>query len=317
MEILEIAKKCFDDEIEELNHLKASLNTDFEKVIDILYNISGKIIVIGVGKSGIIGKKIAATFMSTGTSAVFLNAAEALHGDLGVVEEKDIALIISNSGNSPEVLGILPSLKIIGCIKIALTGDMNSNLAKECDYSLFTGVRKEACPMNIAPTSSTTALLVMGDAIAISLMYLKKFDKNRFALFHPGGALGKKLLNKIENIMLPIEKLAILNKNSSIIEVLEKLSSYRIGAVCIVEGKKLVGIITDGDLKRYILENKNFLDLKVDGLMTKNFKYGTTKMDILEIIYIMENEKNPVNFLPILKNGEIIGGIRIRDILKI
>lgn len=317
MEILEIAKKCFDDEIEELNHLKASLNTDFEKVIDILYNISGKIIVIGVGKSGIIGKKIAATLMSTGTSAVFLNAAEALHGDLGVVEEKDIALIISNSGNSPEVLGILPSLKIIGCIKIALTGDMNSNLAKECDYSLFTGVRKEACPMNIAPTSSTTALLVMGDAIAISLMYLKKFDKNRFALFHPGGALGKKLLNKIENIMLPIEKLAILNKNSSIIEVVEKLSSYRIGAVCIVEGKKLVGIITDGDLKRYILENKNFLDLKVDGLMTKNFKYGTTKMDILEIIYIMENEKNPVNFLPILKNGEIIGGIRIRDILKI
>lgn len=317
MEILEIAKKCFDDEIEELNHLKASLNTDFEKVIDILYNISGKIIVIGVGKSGIIGKKIAATLMSTGTSAVFLNAAEALHGDLGVVEEKDIALIISNSGNSPEVLGILPSLKIIGCIKIALTGDMNSNLAKECDYSLFTGVRKEACPMNIAPTSSTTALLVMGDAIAISLMYLKKFDKNSFALFHPGGALGKKLLNKIENIMLPIEKLAILNKNSSIIEVVEKLSSYRIGAVCIVEGKKLVGIITDGDLKRYILENKNFLDLKVDGLMTKNFKYGTTKMDILEIIYIMENEKNPVNFLPILKNGEIIGGIRIRDILKI
>lgn len=317
MEILEIAKKCFDDEIEELNHLKASLNTDFEKVIDILYNISGKIIVIGVGKSGIIGKKIAATLMSTGTSAVFLNAAEALHGDLGVVEEKDIALIISNSGNSPEVLGILPSLKIIGCIKIALTGDMNSNLAKECDYSLFTGVRKEACPMNIAPTSSTTALLVMGDAIAISLMYLKKFDKNRFALFHPGGALGKKLLNKIENIMLPIEKLAILNKNSSIIEVVEKLSSYRIGAVCIVEGKKLVGIITDGDLKRYILENKNFLDLKADDLMTKNFKYGTTKMDILEIIYIMENEKNPVNFLPILKNGEIIGGIRIRDILKI
>lgn len=317
MEILEIAKKCFDDEIEELNHLKASLNTDFEKVIDILYNISGKIIVIGVGKSGIIGKKIAATLMSTGTSAVFLNAAEALHGDLGVVEEKDIALIISNSGNSPEVLGILPSLKIIGCIKIALTGDMNSNLVKECDYSLFTGVRKEACPMNIAPTSSTTALLVMGDAIAISLMYLKKFDKNRFALFHPGGALGKKLLNKIENIMLPIEKLAILNKNSSIIEVVEKLSSYRIGAVCIVEDKKLVGIITDGDLKRYILENKNFLDLKVDDLMTKNFKYGTTKMDILEIIYIMENEKNPVNFLPILKNGEIIGGIRIRDILKI
>lgn len=317
MEILEIAKKCFDDEIEELDHLKASLNTDFEKVIDILYNISGKIIVIGVGKSGIIGKKIAATLMSTGTSAVFLNAAEALHGDLGVVEEKDIALIISNSGNSPEVLGILPSLKIIGCIKIALTGDMNSNLAKECDYSLFTGVRKEACPMNIAPTSSTTALLVMGDAIAISLMYLKKFDKNSFALFHPGGALGKKLLNKIENIMLPIEKLAILNKNSSIIEVVEKLSSYRIGAVCIVEDKKLVGIITDGDLKRYILENKNFLDLKADDLMTKNFKYGTTKMDILEIIYIMENEKNPVNFLPILKNGEIIGGIRIRDILKI
>lgn len=317
MEILEIAKKCFGDEIEELDHLKASLNTDFEKVIDILYNISGKIIVIGVGKSGIIGKKIAATLMSTGTSAVFLNAAEALHGDLGVVEEKDIALIISNSGNSPEVLGILPSLKIIGCIKIALTGDMNSNLAKECDYSLFTGVRKEACPMNIAPTSSTTALLVMGDAIAISLMYLKKFDKNSFALFHPGGALGKKLLNKIENIMLPIEKLAILNKNSSIIEVVEKLSSYRIGAVCIVEDKKLVGIITDGDLKRYILENKNFLDLKADDLMTKNFKYGTTKMDILEIIYIMENEKNPVNFLPILKNGEIIGGIRIRDILKI
>lgn len=317
MEILEIAKKCFDDEIEELNHLKASLNTDFEKVIDILYNISGKIIVIGVGKSGIIGKKIAATLMSTGTSAVFLNAAEALHGDLGVVEEKDIALIISNSGNSPEVLGILPSLKIIGCIKIALTGDMNSNLAKECDYSLFTGVRKEACPMNIAPTSSTTALLVMGDAIAISLMYLKKFDKNSFALFHPGGALGKKLLNKIENIMLPIEKLAILNKNSSIIEVVEKLSNYRIGAVCIVEDKKLVGIITDGDLKRYILENKNFLDLKADDLMTKNFKYGTTKMDILEIIYIMENEKNPVNFLPILKNGELIGGIRIRDILKI
>lgn len=317
MEILEIAKKCFDDEIEELNHLKATLNINFEKIIDILYNISGKVIIIGVGKSGIIGKKIAATLMSTGTSAVFLNAAEALHGDLGVVEKKDIVLIISNSGNSPEVLGILPSLKIIGCIKIALTGDMNSKLAKECDYSLFTGVNKEACPMNIAPTSSTTALLVMGDAIAISLMYLKKFDKNRFALFHPGGALGKKLLNKVENIMLPIEKLAILNKNSSLIEVVEKLSNYRIGAVCIVEDKKLVGIITDGDLKRYILENKNFLDLKVDDLMTKNFKYGTTKMDVLEIIYIMENEKNPVNFLPILKNGEIIGGIRIRDILKI
>ena len=317
MDILQIAKKCFDDEIKELLNLKTTLDQSFENIINAIYKSDGKVIVIGIGKSGIIGKKIAATFMSTGTSAVFLNAAEALHGDLGMIEKNDIALIISNSGSSPEILNLLPSLKIIGCRRIVLTGNLSSPLAKECHFSLFTGVSKEACPLNIAPTSSTTSLLVMGDALAIVLMHLKNFNKNNFALFHPGGTLGKKLLNKIDNIMLPIEKLAILDKKAKSIEVIKKLSQYKIGAVCIVEDKKLIGIITDGDLKHCLLKNKNFFELKAEDLMTYNPKFATLDNDILEIIYIMEDKNNPVNFLPILDNQQIVGGIRIRDILKL
>ncbi|MGL5311838.1 MAG: KpsF/GutQ family sugar-phosphate isomerase [Peptostreptococcaceae bacterium] len=320
-DIIRLGKEIFQVEISELQRLGNSLDENFKNVIEILLNTKGKVVVCGIGKSGLIGKKIAATLMSTGTSAVFLNAAEASHGDLGMINSEDIVLLISNSGTSSEVISILPSLKIIGCIVIALTGNLDSTLAKESHYKLYTGVTKEVCPLNIAPTSSTTALLLIGDAIAITLMKLKNFKSENFAVFHPGGALGRRLLTKIEDIMIPISNLPLITEETPIFKIIEKLAKTRVGAVLIVDSKnlsKLIGIITDGDLKRFLIKQDSFFSLKAKDMMTVNPKIVFSYEKAYDALQKMEIEEFQISFLPVLNEQFcLVGGLRIHDLLKI
>lgn len=319
--IIELGKEIFQIEISELQRLENSLDSSFEKVIDILLHNKGKVVVCGIGKSGLIGKKIAATLMSTGTSAVFLNAAEASHGDLGMINSEDVILLISNSGTSSEVLSIFPSLKIIGCTTIGLTGNLNSILAKESHHTLYTGVTKEVCPLNIAPTSSTTALLLMGDAIAITLMKLRGFKSENFAVFHPGGALGRRLLTRIEDIMIPYLKLPLVTQETPIFKIIEKLTETRVGAVCVVDEdnhSKLIGIITDGDLKRFLTNEQSFFMLKAKDMMSINPKIIFSSEKAYDALQKMETEEFQISFLPVLdEKFNLIGGLRIHDLLKI
>ena len=320
-DIIRLGKEIFQVEISELQRLGNSLDENFKNVIEILLNTKGKVVVCGIGKSGLIGKKIAATLMSTGTSAVFLNAAEASHGDLGMINSEDIVLLISNSGTSSEVISILPSLKIIGCIVIALTAHLDYNLATESHYKLYTGVTKEVCPLNIAPTSSTTALLLIGDAIAITLMKLKNFKSENFAVFHPGGALGRRLLTKIEDIMIPISNLPLITEETPIFKIIEKLAKTRVGAVLIVDSKnlsKLIGIITDGDLKRFLIKQDSFFSLKAKDMMTVNPKIVFSYEKAYDALQKMEIEEFQISFLPVLNEQFcLVGGLRIHDLLKI
>lgn len=318
MDILTIGKDIFQLEIDELISLQHRLDESFVKIVEVISKCEGKVVIVGIGKSGIIGKKIAATFMSTGTTTVFMNAAEGLHGDLGMITSQDTVIILSNSGSSEEVLKLLPSLKIIKPVLIAFTGNKNSPLAKEMDLILDIGVSKEACPLNIAPTSSTTALLVIGDAIAIALMKLKDFKKENFAVFHPGGALGKKLLTKIKNLMIQEYELPKLYLSSTASEVVKKLTETRVGAVCIVEQNntsKILGIITDGDLKRHLSDENLFFSLKAKEMMTSNPKTISQEEMAYEALDKMESGNLQISFLPVLDSfNNLCGGLRIHDL---
>lgn len=319
--IVNLGKEIFKLEIAQLQRLENTLDENFENVVNILLNTKGKVVVCGIGKSGIIGKKIAATLMSTGTSAVFLNAAEASHGDLGMINSQDTVLLISNSGTSLEVINLFPSLKMIGCKVIGLTGNLDSILAKESHYTLYTGVTNEVCPLNIAPTSSTTALLLMGDAIAITLMKLKEFKSENFAVFHPGGALGRRLLTRIEDIMIPLNNLPLITEETSIFKIIEKLAETRVGAICIVDkenSSKLIGIITDGDLKRFLTKEEKFFSLKAKDMMTINPRVIFSSEKAYDALQKMESEEFQISFLPVLNEKfYLIGGLRIHDLLKI
>lgn len=320
MNILEYGKEILKLEIFELQRIENMLDENFEKVVNVIFKTKGKVVITGIGKSGLIGKKIAATLMSTGTTAVFMNAAEASHGDLGMITKDDTVIVISNSGSSSEVLSIMPSLNIIGCNTIAFTGNLDSILAHECQMCLYIGVTKEACPMNVAPTSSTTVLLAVGDALALTIMKLRNFKQENFAVFHPGGALGRRLLLKIKDLMISYEELPLLLKTASIEEVIEKLAETRTGAVCITDDsrKNLLGIITDGDLKRFFKNKNNFFSLKADEMMTKNPKTINFNEKAYDALIKMEQGMYQISFLPVLDDDfKLIGGLRIHDLLKV
>lgn len=315
MDIKKIAQDLFDKEICELEKVKGKISDSLEIVVNLILNSKGKVVITGIGKSGIIGKKIAATLASTGTLAVFMNSAEGLHGDLGMINKNDIVIAISNSGNSDEVISIIPSIKKIGATLIAMTGNSNSRLGKEADAILDIGVEKEGCPLNLAPMSSTTSTLVMGDALATVLITARNFKPENFAVYHPGGSLGRRLLMKVRDVMhkdLPIAQLT-----SDMDTVIMTMTKKRLGVVCIVENDELLGIITEGDIRRALKMKDKFFTLKAEDVMTRDYTYATENIMALDALDLMENRESQISVLPVLSDKQIVGVVRIHDLLNV
>jgi len=265
----DIAKRVFDVEIESLQQVARLLDDTFTSAVEAILSNTGKVIVIGVGKSGLIGKKIAATFSSTGTPSLFLHPGDAFHGDLGIISSDDAVIMISYSGETDEVLKLIPFLKWNKNLVISLTGNIDSTVAKNSDYHLNIKIMREACPLALAPTSSTTAALVMGDALAIALMESRNFQEEDFARFHPGGSLGRKLLTRVKDLMRS-DNLPFIGCDAPFTDVLLRMSEGKLGMVMVGNPGQLEGIITDGDLRRALLKNQDISKLSVADMMTVN-----------------------------------------------
>ena len=320
IDIIKEAKSVFDIEITELEKLKNRIGDSFQKLVNTIMELkNNKVVVTGIGKSGIIGEKIAATLASTGTTAVFLNAAEALHGDLGIISNGDVVITISNSGNSDEILSILSPIRKIGGKIVGFTGNPNSTLGKYADITINVGVEKEACPLGQAPMSSTTATLVTGDALAVCLMKLKNFSESDFAKYHPGGSLGKRLLLHVSDLMHIGEELPVVRKDEKIENVLMTLTKKKLGAVCISDtgfgNGKLLGIITEGDIRRALEHKEKFFDYKASDIMISTPVTIDRDAMALDALHLMENRKSQISVLPVVENGNIIGLIRVHDLI--
>lgn len=311
--ILVIAKKTILSESKSIAKLSDLLDESFIEATKTIYNCKGRLIVTGIGKSALIAQKIVATMNSTGTPSMFLHASEAIHGDLGMVQNDDVVICISKSGNSPEIKVLVPLLKRFGNILIAITGNMTSFLAKGSDYVLNTTVDSESCPNNLAPTNSTTAQLVMGDAIAVCLMEMRDFKPEDFAKFHPGGALGKKLLLRVAS-MLENSLKPMVAPDASIKKVIFEISEKRLGVTAVIENNKVIGIITDGDIRRMLTDRDSFADLTAKDIMTKNPKMIQSTDMVIDAFNILED--NSITQLVVVDNGEYKGVLHLHDILK-
>jgi arabinose-5-phosphate isomerase len=313
MDIKKLAQEVFEIESKEIANLSKRLTDDFEKAINAILQSSGKLIVSGMGKSGIVGKKIAATLASTGTPSFFLHPGEAYHGDLGMIEENDIVLLISNSGETDEVLKLIPFLKHQKNCTISMSGNDDSTLAKNTNYHLNIAVDKEACPLFLAPTSSTTATLVMGDALAVTLMKLRDFKEENFAKFHPGGSLGRRLLTTVGDVMKK-KNLPIISSQAAIKEVIQRISEGKLGLVVIIDNNKIIGIITDGDIRRTMeSREKDFFSLKAEDLMGNHPKliYDTDKL--ISASNIMSQHK--INSLLVVnESNDLVGVVQVYDL---
>jgi arabinose-5-phosphate isomerase len=312
-EIKKIAKEVIVLEVEAIKKLESAINDNFVKVIDLLLHAEGRLIVTGIGKSANIANKMVATFNSTGQPAVFLHAADAIHGDLGNIQKEDVVICISKSGNTPEIKALLPFIKNMGNAIIALTGNMNSFLAKEANFALDVSVEKEACPNNLAPTSSTTAQLVMGDALAVTLLACKNFTDKDFARFHPGGTLGKRLYLKLADILHENSSSQVVS-GSTINEVIIEISKKRLGATAIIDNEKLAGVITDGDLRRMLEKKTNFENLQAQDIMCVQPK--TIQIDALAYDALQMMEKYNISQLLVMAGPKYKGIIHIHEIIK-
>jgi arabinose-5-phosphate isomerase len=311
--IIESAKKTLLSESQSIAKLTDYIDDSFVDTVKIIYNSKGRLIVTGIGKSAIIAQKIVATMNSTGTPSMFLHASEAIHGDLGMVQDDDVVICISKSGNSPEIKVLIPLLKRFGNKLIAITGNSNSFLGKEAHYTLNTFVESESCPNNLAPTNSTTAQLVMGDALAVCLMELRNFTSEDFGKFHPGGALGKKLLLRV-NDMLDFNRKPKVSPESSIKNVIVIISEQRLGVTAVIEDTKVVGIITDGDIRRMLNKTENIFGLTAKDIMTNNPKMIKSSDRVADALNIMEDFS--ITQLVVVDNGEYKGIVHLHDILK-
>ena len=311
--ILASAKKTILSESESIAKLTQFLDDNFVNAVEIIYKSKGRLVVTGIGKSAIIAQKIVATLNSTGTPSLFLHASEAIHGDLGMLQPSDVVICISKSGNSPEIKVLVPLLKRFENKLIAITGNTTSFLGKEADFVLNTYVDSEACPINLAPTNSTTAQLVMGDAIAVCLMEMKNFTAEDFAKYHPGGALGKKLLLRVSD-MLDTTKKPIVAADSMIKNVIIEISEKRLGVTAVIENEKVIGIITDGDIRRMLNKTENISGLTAQEIMTKNPKTIKSTDMVSDALNILEYFS--ITQLVVVDNGEYKGVIHLHDILK-
>ncbi|HQD45421.1 MAG TPA: KpsF/GutQ family sugar-phosphate isomerase [Kaistella sp.] len=310
-DILQLAKNAIDIEISELENLKIRLSEDFLKAVEIINSAKGKLIIVGIGKSAHVGNKIVATLNSTGTPSQFLHASEAIHGDLGVIQKTDVVLCISNSGNSPEIVNLAPFLKEYSSALIAMTGNPNSKLAEFSDVILNTHVEKEACPIKLAPTSSTTVQMALGDALAVCLMELNGFKENDFAKFHPGGSLGKNLTAKVDQF-LSSQKPQV-SENSGIREIIISVSGSTHGITVVTDNEKITGVITDGDLRRMLMSEQDVSKIIAKDIMSKNPKSIDKNALAKEAMAVLK-EKN-IGQLIVTENGKYFGIIDIHRLL--
>lgn len=311
--ILATAKRTLLSESQSIENLVNYLDADFAKSVTEIYNTKGRLVVTGIGKSALIAQKIVATLNSTGTPSMFLHAAEAVHGDLGMVQPEDIVICISKSGNSPEIKVLAPLLKRFGNTLIGMTADKNSFLGKESHYILHAYVESEACPNNLAPTNSTTAQLVLGDALAVCLMEMRNFKSKDFAVYHPGGALGKKLLLRVKDMLDTTHK-PMVTPDASIKKVIMEISEKRLGVTAVIENNQVIGIVTDGDIRRMLNTRDTFTDLTANDIMTKNPKNINSTVLVSEALDILEN--NSITQLVVIDNNEYKGILHLHDILK-
>jgi arabinose-5-phosphate isomerase len=315
-DILKWAKDVFTIEAEALSSLKKKLDSKFTEAIKIVSGCKGRIIVTGMGKAGIIGQKFSATLASFGFSSYWLHPAEAVHGDLGRIREDDVVVVLSYSGETEEIKNLIPFIKKIGAKIIAITGNKKSNLAKYADSVIDTKVEKEACPLGLAPTTSTTAMLAICDAIAISLQKIKGFKERDFAFFHPQGSLGRKLLLKVKDIMRKGRFNPTVTQNTQVKDVLVKITSSHAGAASIVDkGKKLVGIFTDGDLRRHLEKDPKILERKIKEVMTKN--PIVVQEDELASAALKLLESKQIDEVPVVdKKGRAVGMLDVQDLIS-
>ncbi len=313
---LKRAREVFRIEADAVRALADKLDDNFVKSVEAICRCKGRVVVTGMGKAGIIGQKISATLSSLGTPSIWLHSAEAIHGDLGRVTKDDIVIALSNSGETEETKSLIPVLKKIGTKIIAVTGARNSSLAKHSDLVLDASVKKEACPLGLAPTSSTTAMLAMGDALAVCLVEKKGFMAKDFALFHPGGALGKKLLLKVEDIMRKGKANPIVGQDAIVKDVLYAITEARAGAASVIDKSgRLSGIFTDGDLRRHLENDVNLSGKKVKEVMTKNPIATTPEKLAVEALRILEEKK--IDELPVVdKNRKPVGMLDVQDVLR-
>ncbi len=312
--IIAVALRTIELEAQSISGLKAFINTGFVKAVERVAAAKGRLIVSGIGKSAVIAQKIVATLNSTGTPSIFMHAADAIHGDLGMIQPDDMVLVISKSGDSPEIKVLAPLVKNFGNTLIGMVGNMQSFLAQHSDIVLNTTVEQEACPNNLAPTSSTTAQMVMGDALAVCLMELKGFNTDDFAKFHPGGTLGKKLYLRVEELSAQNEKPKVL-PGATIKEVIVEMTHKRLGAAVVInEAGNILGIITDGDLRRMLEKADTFEKLTAKDIMSSNPK--TIGSDVLAVNALDEMRKHNISQLVVEENGKYAGIIHLHDLVK-
>lgn len=311
--IIDIARHTIETESKAILNLSDLITDDFAEATQLIYNSKGRVIITGIGKSAIIANKIVATLNSTGTPAVFMHAADAIHGDLGLILEDDVVICISKSGNTPEIKVLVPLIKSAKNKMIAITGNINSFLGQHADFILNTYVEKEACPNNLAPTTSTTAQLVMGDALAVCLLELRGFSSNDFAKYHPGGALGKKLYLRVQDISSANEKPKV-TPTTSIKDVIVEITEKMLGVTAVVEDDAIIGIITDGDLRRMLSKVDNFSGLNAKDIMSPNPKRIEAEAMAIDALEVMET--NGISQLLVEENGKYSGIVHLHDLIK-
>lgn len=311
--IIKTARQTIEMESNAISNLSNLVNDDFASAVNLIYNSKGRLVITGIGKSAIIANKIVATLNSTGTPAIFMHAADAIHGDLGLILEDDVVICISKSGNTPEIKVLVPLIKSAKNKMIAITGNIDSFLGQQADYVLNAYVEKEACPNNLAPTTSTTAQLVIGDALAVCLLEMRGFSSRDFAKYHPGGALGKKLYLRVNNISSVNQKPKV-ELNASLKDVIVEITERLLGVTAVVENDEIIGIITDGDLRRMLSKTDDFSSLTAKDIMSKNPKRISSDAMAVDAKEVMET--NGISQLLVEEDGKYAGVIHIHDLVK-
>ena len=312
-EIKQIAIQTIQAEYEAVKGLQLNVNDDFTSVVELILTGKGRVVITGIGKSAIIAGKIVSTLNSTGTPAIFMHAADAIHGDLGIIQENDLVICLSKSGETPEIKVLIPLLRQMGNKMVAIVGNTQSYLAKAADFVLDTTVPKEACPYNLAPTSSSTAQLVMGDALAVALLECRGFTSGDFAKLHPGGALGKKMYLRVSDLFINNE-MPEVEPDADLKKVIMEISAKRLGATAVMSKGMLIGIITDGDLRRMLEKNDQISGITAIDIMTKNPKTIQAGSLVVEALALMRRYN--ITQLPVLENQQYVGVIHLHDILK-
>jgi arabinose-5-phosphate isomerase len=316
-EIIKTGKEVIEIEAGAVGALTESINEQFARAVDLIYHSEGRVVLSGMGKSGLVARKIVATLNSTGTAAIFLHPTDALHGDLGMVRKDDVVILISKSGETEEIINLLPMLKRLNVTLIAMSGKEDSKLARECDLFLSIAVKEEACPHDLAPTASTTATMVIGDALSVTLLKKRGFTAEDFAFLHPGGSLGKRLSLKIKEIMTQGDKIPVVREDCHIKDVIFEITSKRLGATCVVDSNGILsGIVTDGDLRRLLEKTLDIKELKARDIMTKNPK--VMNPDYLASFALQQMENYKITSLIII-NGDKhpVGIIHLHDLINL